>query len=96
MKLRLGLGLGLLLSAQHTQLVLRRFQPHRQLLHERKQLRRRDMVVRGKRGPGADLFQRQARGFMRLEPRAGFEVQGAVSALVVSWNLRGDCYSWLH
>ena len=94
MKLRLGLSLGLL--AQHAQLVLRRFQPHRQLLHERKQLRRRDMVVMGKRGPGSDLFQRQARGFMRLEPRAGFEVQGAVSALVVSRHLRRDRCSWLH
>ena len=87
----------LLLSLHCGQFVLRGFKPHGQLLHEREE------VVHGcgwrggvwcKGGPGANLFQRQAGGFVGSEAGPGFEVEGAVAAFVMSWNLIRDC-NWV-
>ena len=86
----------MLLPFYNTEFVLCRFQPHGQLLHERKEVVHGDgcgriLCCKGGAGAGPDLFQRQAGGFVGPEAGPGFEVEGAVAAFVVSRDLIRDC-----
>ena len=88
----LPLLLPLLRSFQGVQFVFCRFQPHGQLLHERKEVMRGHGCIIGCEGGAcANLFQGQAGGFVGSEAGTSFEVERAVAAFVVSRDLRRDC-----